>query len=291
MKEIAIIGSTASGKTALSLDIAKKTNSIILSLDSLAVYKEIDIASAKPLKDERGDIVHFGIDEIYPNEKFDVIQFFDLYKKAKQYALENEKNLIIVGGTGFYLKALIEGLSVGVEKEIDLDLPLDETYKLLHDIDPKYMEKIASTDQYRIKKAYSIYKQSSYSPSKYFELNPKEPIAKNIKIFEIFWDREELRQRINLRTSLMIKEGIIDEVIFLEKKYGRDANCMASIGIIETLEFLDGKIDKKQLEEKIALNTAKLAKRQNTFNKGQFKNKTSNLIKYLNSDILKHFSI
>ena len=289
MKEIAIIGSTASGKTGLSLEIAQKTNSIILSLDSLSVYKEIDIASAKPTKEERGDIVHFGIDLLYPNEKFDVIQFFDEYKKAKNYATKNDKNLIIVGGTGFYLKALIEGLSTGVEKELELDMPLNETYDFLYNLDKKYMQNIAKNDTYRIRKAYSIYKQSGYSPSKYFELNPKEPIAKDLKIFEILWDRDILRERINLRTSLMIKEGIIDEVIYLEKKYRRLPNCMSSIGIVETLEYLDGKIDKKQLEEKIALNTAKLAKRQNTFNKGQFKEKTSNIIENLNSDILKYF--
>lgn len=291
MKEIAIIGQTASGKTALSLEIAQKTNSIILSLDSLAVYKEIDIASAKPTKKERGDIIHFGIDEVYPNEKFDVIQFFDSYKKAKTYAKQNEKNLIIIGGTGFYLKALIEGLSSGIKDDIKLDMTLDKTYDFLYKLDVDYMSKIASNDKYRIGKAYAIYKQSGYSPSKYFELNPKEPIAKDLKIFEILWDKEELRKRINLRTSLMIKEGIIDEVIYLEKKYKRNPNAMASIGIFETLEYLDGKINKVQLEEKIAMNTAKLAKRQNTFNKSQFKNKTSNIISNLNSDIIKHFRI
>ncbi len=289
MKEIAIIGSTASGKTNLSLDIAQKTNSIILSLDSLSVYKQIDIASAKPTKDEREGIVHFGIDVLFPNEKFDVIQFFELYKEAKDYALTNEKNLIIVGGTGFYLKALIEGLSIGVEKEVELEDTVENTYKFLLDIDPLYMSKIASNDSYRVKKAYSIYKQKNISPSKYFELNPKKPIAKNLKIFEILWDKESLRKRIEQRTSLMIKEGLIDEVIFLEKLYGRASNSMSSIGIIETLEYLDGKIDKRQLEEKIVINTAKLAKRQNTFNKSQFKTKTSNVISSLNSDILKYF--
>ena len=291
MKEIAIIGSTASGKTGLSLEIAEKTNSIILSLDSLSVYKEIDIASAKPTKEERGNIIHFGIDEVYPNEKFDVIQFFDSYKKAKNYAKENEKNLIIVGGTGFYLKALIEGLSTGIKENIKLDKPLKDTYDFLYALDKEYMAKIASNDKYRIEKAYAIYKQSGYSPSKYFELNPKEPIAKDLKIFEILWDKDELRKRIDLRTSIMIKDGIIDEVIYLEKKYRRASNAMASIGIIETLEYLDGKINKQQLEEKIAQNTAKLAKRQNTFNKGQFKNKTSNIITNLNSDIFKYFKI
>ena len=90
-KELAIIGTTASGKTSLAIEIAQKTNSIILSIDSLAVFKEIDIASAKPTPDERENILHFGIDEIYPNEPFDVSHFLNLYKKAKQYAIDNSK--------------------------------------------------------------------------------------------------------------------------------------------------------------------------------------------------------
>lgn len=292
MKEIAIIGSTASGKTGLSIEIAKQTNSIILSLDSLSVYKEIDIASAKPTIHERGDIVHFGIDEVYPNEEFDVITFIDCYKKAKKYALENNNNLIIVGGTGFYLKALVEGLSTGVDSKIKLDIPVHEAYDLLYSLDKEYMQKIKKNDKYRVEKAYAIYKDSNLTPSEYFRQNPKTPIAPDLKIFEILWDRDELRRRISLRTKQMIKDGIIDEVIYLENKYTRAPNPMSSIGIIETLDYLDGKLNKEQLEEKIALNTAKLAKRQNTFNKGQFnQEQTSNIIENLNSDILKYFSL
>lgn len=89
----------------------------------------------------------------------------------------------------------------------------------------------------------------------------------------------------------MIKSGLIDETIYLEKKYTRGPNCMSSIGIVETLEYLDGKIDKKSLEDKIIQNTLKLAKRQNTFNKGQFTNRVSNIIPSLNSEIIKYFSI
>jgi len=290
MKEIAIIGSTASGKTGLSLEIAQKTNSIILSLDSLSVYKEIDIASAKPLKKERGDIIHFGIDEVYPNVEYDVMQFIDCYKKAKNYALQNNKNLIIVGGTGFYLKALIEGLSTGVNSKVKLDGNVGEVYDLLYSKDEDYMSKIKRNDKYRVEKAYAIYKETNLTPSEYFIQNPKTPIAKDLKLFEILWEKEDLRKRINQRTKMMIDEGIIDEVIYLEKKYTRKPNAMSSIGIIETLEFLDGKLNKKQLEEKIALNTSKLAKRQNTFNKGQFNNlQTSDIITNLNSEILKYF--
>ncbi|MBU0925594.1 tRNA (adenosine(37)-N6)-dimethylallyltransferase MiaA [bacterium] len=289
MKEIAIIGSTASGKTALSLQIASITNSIILSLDSLCVYKDIEIASAKPTVQERGDIVHFGIDEVFPNINFDVIKFIELYKKAKEYALKNDKNLIIVGGTGFYLKALIEGLSQGVESKIELDIPQNEAYELLYNIDKEYMQRIEKNDRYRIEKAYAIYKQTGLSPSSYFEQNPKIPVAKNLKIFEILWEKDELKNRISQRTKIMIDSGLIDEVIFLERKYTREPNCMASIGIVETLEYLDGKLTKRELEEKISANTIKLAKRQNTFNKSQFPEKTSNIIENLNSDILKYF--
>lgn len=292
MKQIAIIGATASGKTSLSIDIAHKTDSIILSLDSLSVYKEINIASAKPTLEERDGIIHFGIDEVYPNEPFDVVEFLSCYEKAKNFALENNKNLVIVGGTGFYLKILLEGISPSVGKDVKLDMPLNDIYSLLLEKDKNYMERIASNDKYRIQKAYSIYKNSGLTPTEYFKANPKKPIAPELKLFEILWDRDKLKQRINLRTKQMIKEGIIDEVIYLEKKYTRKPNCMSSIGIIETLEYLDGKIDKKTLEEKIAINTAKLAKRQNTFNKSQFNQKQHiNFIENLNSDILKYFSV
>ena len=291
MKELAIIGTTASGKTALSLEIANKTNSIILSLDSLCVYKEIDIASAKPTKIERSDIVHFGIDEVFPNEKFDVIEFLNLYKNAKEYAEKNMKNLIIVGGTGFYLKALVDGISDGLKENTNLDMSLNDAYNLLYSLDKDYMQKIEPNDKYRVEKAYSIYKQSGLTPSQYFLKNPKIALSPNLPIFEILWEKDELINRISLRTKQMIKSGLIDETIYLEKKYTRAPNCMSSIGIIETLEYLDGKIDKKSLKDKIIQNSLKLAKRQNTFNKGQFTTRVSNIIPSLNSEIIKYFSI
>ena len=292
MKQIAIIGPTASGKTGLAIDMAYQTNSIILSLDSLSVYKEIDIASAKPTNSERGDIIHFGIDEVYPNETFDVMEFINCYNRAYNYAKQNNHNLIIVGGTGFYLKTLIEGMSVGVDSKLSMDILTKEAYELLLNIDPIYMSKIEQNDKYRIEKAYLIYKQSKLTPTEFFIQNPKKPIIPDLPIFEIIWDTEELRQRIKLRTKQMIDQGVIDEVLFLEKKYSRFPNCMSSIGIIETLAYLDGKLTRAELEEKISVNTARLAKRQRTFNRGQFNDKqTKNIISGLNSDILKYFSI
>jgi tRNA dimethylallyltransferase len=297
MKQIAIIGPTASGKTSLAIDIAKQTNSIILSLDSLCVYKYIDIASAKPTKQEQDGIIHFGIDEIEPYEDFDVIKFLDCYNKTLEYAKKYQKNIIIVGGTGFYLKILLEGISTNINYS-------DETiqwankqlqnktqaYNLLKKIDPIYMEKIDINDTYRLSKALQIYKQTNQAPSEYFIQNPKTPIIKDLKIFEIIWDPNQLRQRINLRTQQMIKQGVIDEVIMLEKKYTREPNCMSSIGIKETLQYLDGKINKQELQEQISIHTAQLAKRQRTFNKNQFNNiQIKNLLNDLKKDILKVF--
>lgn len=290
MKEIAIIGPTASGKTSLSIDIAHKTNSIILSVDSLSVYKEIDIASAKPTLKERDGIKHFGINEVNVDEKYDVMEFIATYERAKAFAKENQKNLVIVGGTGFYVKTLKEGISQGISEEVELSASIQETHALLSSIDKEYMKNIASNDTYRIKKAYSIYKISGLAPSVYFKENPKVPISSDLKIFEILWPRDELRKRITLRSKIMLDDGLIDEVIRLEKKYSREPNAMNSIGILETLQYLDGKLAKDELVDKISMNTARLAKRQVTFNKGQFdESMHSNIIENLNKVILKFF--
>jgi len=277
-KELAIIAPTASGKTALSISLAHKLNAIILSVDSLAVYKKIDIASAKPALKERDGIVHFGIDCVYPNEVFDVIEFCEEYQKAKNYAMKNDKNLIIVGGTGFYLKALIDGLSktpeisLETKKEVQKQLMnLGDLYKKLYKLDEKYMKKISLNDKYRIEKAAEIYFETQLTPSEYFLKNKPTPIIKNLSIFEIQTDPEILRQRIKQRTKIMLQDGLIDEVIALEKEYTRLPNCMNSIGITEVFDYLDSKITRDELENLVAIHTAQLAKRQRTFNKSQFK--------------------
>jgi len=300
MKQIAIIAPTASGKTALSIQLAQQTNSIILSLDSLSIYKEINISSAKPTLSEREGIIHFGIDEITPNEKFDVMKFIEIYHKAKEFALQNNKNIIIVGGTGFYLKAMIDGISPSPEISFEVKIEankwmqnLPKTYQFLYELDKQYMEEIKPQDSYRIEKALELYLQTSQIPTLYFKNNPPLQVIpkKEIELFEIVWDREILRQRIALRTKQMVKNGLIDEVIFLEQKYTRDITPMGAIGLKEGLEYLDGKIDKNRLEEKIAFATNGLAKRQRTFNNGQFDNVVKGDLKFLKDMALKYFNI
>jgi tRNA dimethylallyltransferase len=281
IKQIAIIGSTASGKTSLAIELAKKTNSVILSLDSLAIYKYVDIVSAKPLEVEQDGIKHFGLSQLEPDQKIDVINFISYYYRALEYAKDNQKNLIIVGGTSFYLKIMCDGISRGVVTSEETKEWLDDmlnnlpkAYQFLNSIDKTYSQKISQNDKYRIEKALSIYRESGLTPTKFFEQNGKKKIfEENIPIFELQVDRDIIRKNIEIRTQNMLLSGLIDEVLYLEKRYNRDTNVMKSIGVVECLDYLDGKIDRDELYQKIVTNTYRLAKRQNTYNKSQFNNK------------------
>jgi tRNA dimethylallyltransferase len=268
---IALIGPTASGKTDLAIRFALKNGYEILSLDSLSIYKEIDIASAKPNKEELNLVKHYGIDEIYPNEKFDVMKFIEIYEKIKH------KKIIIVGGTSFYLKSLLTGISPmpKIDNEIKKE-SLKYGWDFLNKIDNKYASKIKPQDKYRVNKAIEIYLSTNQTPTIYFKNNPPQPIIKNCQIYEIEIDRVFLRDRIKIRTKKMFEMGLIDEVAFLESKYGdRTLPSLKAIGIKEVLDYFNGVYNKTELYEKIVTNTARLAKRQQTFNKTQFLNKVT----------------
>ena len=293
-KQLALIGPTASGKTALSIKIAKQMNAYILSLDSLSIYKEIDIVSAKPTIEEREGIEHFGMDYLYPDESFDVTTFIKLYHEVHTQCLKDEKNLVIVGGTSFYLKMLIEGISqlptISNETKVKTNTYLQElqkTYEWLFDLDKKYMSNIESNDHYRIEKALHIYFETGLPPTQYFKQYPPQPtVTEPLPIYQIAIDRDRLRERIALRTEIMMNDGLIDEICMLEEKYTRAPHCMKSIGIKETLAYLDGRYDKKMLSEKITTNTARLAKRQTTFNNSQFKDVIKGNVEELEKKLL-----
>ncbi len=277
MKQIAIIGPTASGKSDLAIETALRHNAYILSIDSLSIYKEIDIASAKPDTEALAKVKHFGINVIDPDTHFSVAIFIELYHKALQQAKEDGKNLIIVGGTSFYLKSLTTGLSAlpeyslqTKERTAKMLLDLQQAYAYLQERDPAYMGAIEPTDAYRIEKMLLLVLESGMSPTEWFNAHPPEPVIETLDIFDIEVDRTLLRERIIKRTRKMVESGLIDEVAMLEHRYGRDHNAMKAIGIIEVLAFLDGACSKEEMIETIITHTAQLAKRQQTFNRTQF---------------------
>jgi len=277
MKQIAILGPTASGKTDLAIELAHKVNANILSLDSLSIYKEVDIVSAKPTKEEQEGIPHFGIDVLQVDEYFSAATFFDVYHEAKKESEKAGKHLIIVGGTSFYLKAMMEGLSpkpnVMAETKQQITNLLENlscAYEKIASTDPNYANKIKPTDRYRIEKWYEIYLETGLPATTYYENEKRAPVLEDIALFEIDVPRETLRERISHRTQRMIDQGLIDEVFMLEKKYTRKPNPMKAIGIIETLKYLDGQLSLADLHKQISVHTAQLAKRQSTFNTSQF---------------------
>ncbi len=283
--EFALIGTTASGKSDLALKIAKEFNGVILSLDSLSVYKEINIASAKPTALEFESVKHFGINLIFPNEYFSVGEFIKEYEKAKSYAQNLQIPLIITGGSGFYLKAMMSGLAPKI-RDIKCDLNLEQIYELILKIDPEFGSKFSKNDKFRLEKWYSIYATTGEIPSKFLRENTAEPIISNLQIFEILWDREVLRDRIKIRTEKMLENGLIDEAKYLFDKYGFETKSLNSIGLKECGEFLRGELGKNELYEQICTHTAQLAKRQRTFNKSQFlENKISQDLTNLENSI------
>ena len=296
LAQLAIIGPTASGKSDLAIQIAKKIDAYILSIDSLSIYKEIDIVSAKPSKEELREVKHFGIDTLYANEYFSVEIFIQLYQEVLTQCQKDKKNLIIVGGTSFYLKSLLDGLSQlpqitpftqeSVAKRLQ---NLQESYAFLYQIDKEYMQKIAPNDRYRIEKALFIYEASGFSPTEWFQAHPPKPIIPSLDIYNIDVQRAVLRERIAKRTQKMYAMGLLDEVSYLEQKYTRLPHAMGAIGIVEALEYLDAKVSKEEMLSNITTHTAQLAKRQQTFNRTQFQNITTAPLEELESIILKGF--
>ncbi|MEF3191782.1 MAG: tRNA (adenosine(37)-N6)-dimethylallyltransferase MiaA [Campylobacterales bacterium] len=278
MKVAALIGPTASGKSALALEIARNKGLWIFSIDSLAVYRHIDIVSAKPTAKEREGIRHFGIDELELPEPFHAGKLLSLYHQAQEEARQAGKGLLIVGGSSFYLKALIDGLSEGfvISDEASAKVrrllgDLEAARELLAKVDPILAQRILPADRFRLGKALGYWLTYGRPLSEYYAKNPPVAQCDEIAIFHLCVDRSWLRERIALRTHQMIKAGAIDEVAWLEARYGRAPHAMKAIGIREILAYFDGEIKRDDLEGLITLHTAQLAKRQETFNRGQFR--------------------
>ena len=271
----AIIGTTASGKSALALKLARKFGLCIFSLDSLSVYKGVDIASAKPSKADLREITHYGIDLLAPSEKCNAGVFLNLLCEIVGREIAPQK-LLIVGGTSFYLKSIIEGLSVVPQSSEFVEAYIAkitqnkaEAHKLLRQIDSDFATKISPNDSFRIAKGLQIYFLTHQSPSAFFAQNPRQKLPFNIKIFELIKAREILREDIRMRTERMFECGLVDEVRNLRQNFPH-SQALKAIGIKEIIAFLEGKISQDEAKDAIIKNTLALAKRQRTFNRTQF---------------------
>ena len=275
-KVIVICGPTASGKTALSIELAKKINGEIVSADSMQIYDEMSIGTAKPDKDEMQGIKHYLVGTVSPSKRYSVSE----YKKDAICAIEviisNKKSPIVVGGTGLYVNSLIYGIDY---PEIETDLKyraeleemanekgLEYLYKMAKEIDEEAMKNISVNDKKRIIRVLEIYKETGKTKTELEIESRKNGIPYEYKVFAINMPREILYDRINKRVDIMIEKGLIEEVKQLYSKYGEQL-CTAAqgIGYKEVIDYLNKEITKEEMIEKVKMETRRYAKRQLTW--------------------------
>ena len=272
---IVICGPTASGKTALSIELAKRINGEIVSADSMQIYKDMDIGSAKVTNEEMQGIKHYLIDCVLPSERYSVANYKQDAKTAIGEILEKGKVPIVVGGTGLYIDSLIyeieyKDIKINEEyrkklEEIKEKEGLEVLYKKALEIDPKAMEKISSNDYKRITRILEIYEATGKTKTQQEAESRLNEIPYNYKVFAIDYDREKLYERINKRVDIMIEKGLIDEVKSLIEQYDEFPTSMQGLGYKEVRQYLNEELSKEEMIEKIKQESRRYAKRQFTW--------------------------
>ncbi len=273
-KVVVICGPTASGKTALSIELAKKINGQVVSADSMQIYKDMTIGTAKPTKEEMQDIKHYLLDFVSPDERYSVANYKKDAKKAIKQIINNGKTPIIVGGTGLYVDSLIyeiEYNDIEIDEKYRAELEeqaktdgLEKLYEKAKQIDPEAMEKISPNDQKRILRVLEIYNATGKTKTQQEKESRKE-VEYDYKVFAINWQRDILYDRINKRVDIMIDQGLIDEVKEIKSEYNHFPTAMQGLGYKEVVDYLDGKYSKEEMIEKIKMETRRYAKRQLTW--------------------------
>lgn len=274
-KVIVICGPTASGKTKLSIEIAKKLNGEIVSADSMQIYQDMTIGTAKPTKEEMQGIKHCLIDCVSPSVRYSVAEYKKDAIKAIDEIINKGKTPIVVGGTGLYVNSLIYGIDYP-EIEIDLEYRnkleeiaekegLESLYERAKKIDPEAARSISSNDKKRICRILEIYHTTGKTKTEQELESRKNGPKYNYLVFGIQMDREKLYHRINKRVDIMIEEGLIEEVKQVLAKYKEFPTAMQGLGYKEVVEYLNGITTKEEMIEKIKMETRRYAKRQLTW--------------------------
>ncbi len=275
-KVIVICGPTASGKTALSIELAKKIDGEIISGDSMQIYKDMNIGTAKPNIEEMQGIKHYLIDFVDPDKRYSVADFKRDAEKAIKEILNKGKIPIVVGGTGLYIDSLIYGIEYQdikfdeqYRKELEeiaiQDGGLEKLYNKAKEIDSVAIEKISPNDKKRILRVLEIYKATGKTKTEQEEESRKNGIKYDYRVFAINIEREKLYERINKRVDIMVQQGLIEEVKKLLQKYNEFPTAMQGLGYKEVVEYLEDKCTKEEMIEKIKMETRRYAKRQITW--------------------------
>lgn len=273
---IIIAGPTACGKTKLSIDLAKKIGGEIISADSMQVYKYMDIGTAKPTKEEMQGVPHYLIDMLEPDEEFNVMVFQEKAKEAMQEIWNRGKTPILVGGTGFYINALMYDNQF-TETENDFSFR-NEMYQLAEEqgaeilyeklmkIDPEYALTTHPNNVKRVTRALEYYHLTGKLFSQHNREEKQRESPYNTAFFILTMEREKLYHRIELRIDLMMKDGLLEEVkSLLDKGFSPDLVSMQGLGYKEFVPYFKGEYSLDYAIEELKKSTRRFAKRQLTW--------------------------
>lgn len=273
-----LTGATASGKTKVSLELARILDAEIISLDSMAIYRGMDIGTAKPDSAQRSAVPHHLIDIVDPPESFSVSEYRDSALSKIREIHESGKQVLFVGGTALYLKALLRGLFEGPPADWDFRKEIEQEIEnsgaeFLHQrlamIDPVSAHKLHENDHRRIIRALEVYKQTG-KPISHWQMQFDEGRqADQCRVFTIRHDRPVLHQRIEARVEAMFSEGLVDEVRGLLERWS-DIGKTASqaVGYREVIDFLSDKMTMEETVERVRVRTRKFARHQETWFRG-----------------------
>ena len=273
---VILTGPTAVGKTKASIGLAKAIGGEIISADSMQVYKQMDIGSAKIKPSEMEGVPHYLVDILEPDEEFHVVLFQQMAKQAIQKIYEKGKIPILVGGTGFYIQAVLYDIDFSEnEKDTSYREELEKLaqtkgaeylHDLLREVDEKSAQDIHANNVKRVIRALEYFHQTGEKISEHNEEQRKKVSPYNFSYFVLNDERAHLYERINLRVDQMINEGLVSEVQSLkEKGYTRDMVSMQGLGYKEMFDYLDNKCSLEEAVEIIKRDTRHFAKRQITW--------------------------
>lgn len=273
---VILTGPTAVGKTKASISLAKSIGGEIISADSMQVYRYMDIGSAKIKPEEMKGIPHYLVDELEPDDPFHVVRFQQMAKQAMEQIYTAGHIPIIVGGTGFYIQALLYDIDFTQSTEdtayrktlekIATEQGADILHKMLAQADPKSAEEIHANNIKRVIRALEFYMQTGTRISEHNERERQKESPYQFAYFVLNDERSHLYHRIDLRVDMMMENGLLDEVRMLkEKGYGSDLVSMQGLGYKELLAYLDGVCSLEEAIYTIKRDTRHFAKRQLTW--------------------------
>ena len=269
---ICIAGPTASGKTALSIALAKELNAEIVSCDSMQVYRRMDIGTAKPTLEEREGIPHYMLDVAEPTEDFSVSRYCEMATPIVDSILEKGKSCIIVGGTGLYMDSLIRGNSfapfpsTGMREKLEAQ-PIEQVFAQLQTIDPEAAARLHLSDKKRIIRAMEVFLETGETITAHNARTQAIPPRYNPTWFALEAEnRQDLYDRIDRRVDVMLEMGLIDEIrALLDSGIPTDCTAMQAIGYKEFLAAMDGRITVEEAADQVRQSSRHYAKRQLTW--------------------------